>query len=229
MSSLVEVLRRRRSVRVRLLALFGLSAIVMMAAGVLAQPSGHQHAESGVAPSGVVGSVVAGRQLAVGPPIFSEARAYRDIKSLYNASDVVVEGTVESSQVGRTVGPPEDGVDDGVSFLEVVLRPTRTLASPGRPAPETLVLEMAVPPPFEIRWWESGDRVLLFAWEKRDVASGGRFWRAASLHGAFLIVQDSDDVDKVVPAGPEGPIRETWMGRPLAELVESIEAQSRSR
>lgn len=150
-----------------------------------------------------------------------EAATYRSLEDVAVDADALAEVVVTSVADGRTVGPSEDGAEDGVSFRNVSVFLVEVYASDrSLEVGDSLVLEVEEQPPFDLRWWNPGDRVIL-ALDVKD-ESGPARWRYLNSQTVFLIDDREDDTSglagEVVPASSEGDLAAAWRGRSHGEL-----------
>lgn len=114
------------------------------------------------------------------PPRPGEPGTAATTDDLLVGPDVIVVGTVRTTEDGRTVGDPP------LTFRETLLDVEQVLA--GTATSPTLAIESeSEGVPFDREWRRPGTRVVAFLWLKRDEASGGRYYRLISQEGAFTI------------------------------------------
>jgi hypothetical protein len=147
-------------------------------------------------------------QLAPRPGATGFAYSFED---LFTEPDLIVEGRVLSTGLGRVVGEPESELQLEQTELEV------TSVYAGDYVARTLLIETESEGlEFGQEWREPGMRVLAFLWLKRDAASAGRFYRLISPEAVAIVAGDS-----LIPAtmtATSSPLE----GMTLQELAASV-------
>jgi hypothetical protein len=138
-------------------------------------------------------------ELAPPPGVTGYAYTFSD---LLTEADLIVAGTVSSTEPGRTVG--EEASE--LQFLETTLAITSVYAGASATAKVSIETE-AEGLTFDREWRDPGTRVVAFLWLKRDADSGGRYFRLLSPEAVAIV-----EGDTLLPATP------TDVSAPLSQI-----------
>lgn len=136
----------------------------------------------GLVAAALVGIVALGQEPALpwhrSPPLPGTTGYAYQFADLLTEPDAIVEGIVEASGPGRTVGEAASALQFTETALRITAVHTGAIA-------ERVLVETDVP--YEVAWQEPGSRVLAFLWLKRDPESAGRYYRLISPEGVALV------------------------------------------
>jgi hypothetical protein len=149
----------------------------------------------------------------ISPPIAGTAGYAHSFAELLSEPDLIVEGVVDASGPGRTVG---DG-PSALQFTQTTLRVASVHS--GTYAGDSVIVETDLP--FETEWREPGTRVLAFLWQKRDDESAGRYYRLISPEGVAIV--DGSVLRPVLASEVSAPLR----GANLDDIVAKIDAANK--